>query len=442
MYPCRQEERLKEIFHSPIIEVQSKAAVPRLSEDGEGPRCFVEPKANMKRILFVDDDPAQIVLLRKAFAGLESEWETLFFRRPAEALEEARNRPFDAIITDMRMPGMTGADLLAVVREEVPSALRIILSGTVVENEASRAVGPAHMWLPKPCNVDFLYSVIERGTAWRAFLTEGRVADCVGRLETLPSVPQLYLSLVEELRSPDTSFRRVAEIIAQDPGMAAKLLKMVNSAFFGLNCTVTNLDQAVGILGLTMIKALVLSVKVFSEFDQRKIPEFSIDRLMNHSVAVSSMARTMVRAETKDRRLCDDAFVAGLLHDIGKLILADNMPKEYAGVLRSAAEDRNSLREGENKVFGATHAEVGAYLLALWGMPDPVVATAAYHHRPADGEEQGFGCVAAVHVADAFDRVVEDPLQGEPDVDAAYLQAIGKPDRVETWMDLCNVLTR
>ena len=75
-------------------------------------------------------------------------------------------------------------------------------------------------------------------------------------------------------------------------------------------------------------------------------------------------------------------------------------------------------------------------------MPDPVVAAAAYHHQPADAEEQGFGCVAAVHVADAFDRVAEDPLQGKPDMDEAYLHTIGKSDRVESWMDLCNVLTR
>jgi len=399
-------------------------------------------KAKMKRILFVDDDPMQIVLLRKALVRLEGEWDTLFFRRPEEALAEVRNRPFDAIVSDMRMPTMTGAELLAIVRDEFPRALRVILSATVDEKEASHAVGPAHMWLPKPCNVDFLYSVIERGTAWRDFLTDGRLADCIGRLDTLPSVPHLYLSLIEELRSPDTSFRRVAEIIAGDPGMAAKLLKMVNSAFFGLNRTVTNLDQAIGILGLATIKALVLSVKVFSEFDQRKIPEFSIERLMEHSVAVGSMARTIVRAETKDRALCDDAFVAGLLHDVGKLILADNMPKEYARVLRLTAEKDVSLREGEMEAFKATHAEVGAYLLALWGMPDPVVASAAYHHRPEGGDREGFSSLAAVHVADAFDRVADNPLQAAPDVDAGYLNAIGMSNRVESWMNACNILTR
>lgn len=396
----------------------------------------------MKRILFVDDDQAELLILERMLRSLQNEWEMAFVQSGREALVAMENSPFDAIVTDMQMPGMDGAELLEQVRREYPQVIRIVLSGAVDEDDAFRAVGPTHVWLPKPCNIEFLRSIIERAYTWREFLTDPDLARLIGGMKSLPSVPRLYVGLVEELRSPDTSFRDVADIISNDVGMAAKILKMVNSAFFGLNRRVSSLEQAISILGLKMIKALVLSVKVFTQFDQTKVSAFSIEELMNHSVATGSLARLIVRDETRSQNLADDAFMSGLMHDVGKLVLADNEPEGYDRMLARARQKELPSWMIELEEFGSTHADVGAYLLALWGLPDPIVTAAAYHHRPSDCAEKEFSSLTAVHVANILQQQ-EYPLPGagaQAAVEVKYLASLGLEDRLAKWSDLCGVL--
>jgi len=398
----------------------------------------------MVRILFVDDDKTDQLVLRRMLRLFEREWDMTFVQSGQEALEALSQAGFDAIVSDMQMPGMNGAELLEEVMKRYPGMVRIILSGEVREETTLRSVGSAQVWLPKPCNTDFLKHVIDRCCAWGDLLNSPDLKRLIGQMKSLPSVPHLYMRLVEELKSPDTSFRAVAGIVSSDVGMTAKILQMVNSAFFGFYQSISNLEQAISILGLNMIKALVLSVRVFSQFDPRKMAAFRIESLMSHSTAVGALARMIVRSETKDRKLGDDAFMAGMLHDAGKLVLAHNLPGKYTRVMQLAREKVLPLHVLERDEFGATHGDIGAYLLTLWGLPDPIVEAVAFHHRPAKAPSQAFGALTAVHAANVLEHQKAKGEQALPceKMDSDYFASLQIADRIAKWSDICHAIAR
>jgi putative nucleotidyltransferase with HDIG domain len=274
--------------------------------------------------------------------------------------------------------------------------------------------------------------------------TESRVRALVGEVDTLPSIPAVYLELLEELKNPETSFKSVGVIISRDVAMSAKILQLVNSAFFGFYRSVTSIDHAVGILGMKMIRSLVLSVKVFSQFDGAKMELFRIDALMNHSVATGALARIIARAQCKDAALAEDAFMGGMLHDVGKLVLAERAGGDYAKAVQLAAEKGVPPRQAERETFGVTHEDVGAYLLAHWGLPAVIVDTIAYHHRPSLSAGWSFGPLCLVHVANVLEHREHgaDKTGIRQDVDMAYLAEIGMADRLDKWAEICHVLAR
>ncbi len=232
---------------------------------------------------------------------------------------------------------------------------------------------------------------------------------------------------------------RVSEIISRDVGMTAKILQLVNSAFFGLpEPAATPLDAAC-FLGLTTIRALVLSIHVFSQFDAAAIRNFSVDQFTAHSWRTAQAAKKIAQLQHCSEPMPDQCFLAGLLHDVGQLILAAEMPRRYTVVLRAARETARPLWRVEQAEFGATHAEVGAYLLGLWGLPNPVVEAVALHHRPSQCVDRGFSPAFAVHVADALVHQSQPKADAEVlyEIDLPSLAALGLGDRLDVWKEQC-----
>jgi len=354
----------------------------------------------MKRILFVDDDPLVLDGLRRVFHPHTTEWQTSFADSGPQALEAMARCPFDAIITDLRMPGMDGNELLAEVRERHPQTVRIILSGQADRELTLKSTRNAHQYLSKPCDAATLKATIARASALRDVLHEPSLQALVGRARSLPSVPALYQDLMREFESPESSVNNLAGIIARDTAMTTKILQLANSAFFGASCRILNPKDAVLYLGFDTIKALTLTVKVFARFSSAGSC-FSVDALARHSVVTAAIARKIAKAVGLSVGEMEDSFLAGLLHDVGKLVLVDALPGKYAEVLRLAEAEGTSVLEAERKVFGTTHQEVGAYLLWLWGLPDPAVEAVAYHHCPNRCPGARVSPLTAVHIADA-----------------------------------------
>jgi len=390
----------------------------------------------MKRtILFVDDDPLVLSALRRMLRGLCGEWEMEFVAGAAEALERMAQMPFDVIVTDMRMPGMNGAELLEEVMRRHPRTVRIILSGYADKDLILKCVNSTHQYLSKPCDSLTIKAAVQRLCAFENPGEDEKLKQWVAQMKRLPSLPSLYVQIVEELNDPSATIEHIGEIVSQDLAMSAQFLKLVNSAFFGLSHTVSSPSEAAAYLGTDTIKALVLSIHTFSQFDDLNGCGFKLDALMHHSLRTAGRAREIAKLEDAGQKIGNECFVGGMLHDIGKLLMAANYPKDYERVTRLVAEEKISHRAAEEKIFDVNHASVGGYLLGLWGLPVTVVEAIALHHAPRRTSSLVFGALAAVHAANAFEYERDADLQsnGDAELDGAYLGELGLTHRVAAW---------
>jgi len=331
--------------------------------------------------------------------------------------------------------------LLGLVKDRFPQIVRIILSGQLDRDMTLRSVKVAHQLLAKPCDMEILREALQKTFALNRIVANNGIRRVVARIDTLPSMPSSCTDIMEELQSEDASIQKVAELIASDLGMTAKILQMVNSAFFGLYRQVTDVQGAVMLLGLDAIKALVLSINVFSAFNTRRIPFFDLEGLWQHSLAVGGYARQIMTLSRCDRELAATAFLSGMLHDIGKLVLAVNFSDTYRALLQTVPEASGDRLAQEREMIGTTHAEIGAYLMGLWGVEASILVAIGFHHSPLDSQETALGPLTAVHAANGFDYHLRHP-QGDDNgltehLDADYLDALGLTGTIEAWGMAC-----
>jgi HD-like signal output (HDOD) protein len=399
-----------------------------------------------RRILFVDDEPMVLKGLQRTLRKMRDVWEMAFTSSSKEALEILGSGTFDVIVSDLRMPEIDGMQLLAEVKSKHPEVIRIILSGQVEQDTTFKSVQVAHQSLSKPCDADILKQTLKELFALRNLLEDKSIKRIVSQTETLPSLPEVYTQVIHELQSSEPSVKKVGEIISTDMGMTAKILQVVNSAFFGLVRKINNPKEAVMLLGTETIKALVLSVKIFSEFNQKKFSWFNFDDLFDHSMSVSMFAQTISKQEHLDQNLVNNSLMAGMFHDLGKLILVTNFQKAYRKILTEARETGQNLWDLEKEEFGTSHSEIGAYLMGLWGLEYPVIEAIAYHHCPGKSLSNSTGLLTAVHFGDAYDRLKNssyDPNSGNGlrRLDREYLDNLGVASRLNNWQTVCKELT-
>lgn len=382
----------------------------------------------MPSILFVDDEPNVLAGLRRMLHGRRRQWEMSFCECGDAALDHLSKSPTDVVVSDMRMPGMDGAHLLARVQDLYPNTVRMILSGHSDQEMTLRAVGPAHRYLSKPCQPDTLVEAIESAIDLHARVVSPDVRKIIESVDTLPVLPEVYLELVEELRRPEASIESAGRIIASDLGMSAKILQLVNSSFFGLPVKITDVPHAVALLGLGVIRPLVLSTCVFEHYEEAELGGVSLASLANHSMRVATIARRIAESEKEEVGAEDssEVYLCGLLHDVGRLVLAQAQPNAYAELCQEAEADSTSLYLMERDAFGATHGEVGGLLLQLWGLPSHLVEAVALHHEPIASPTTTFGTLTCIHAAESI-------IDAEATWDINYLRRVGKLERVELW---------
>jgi HD-like signal output (HDOD) protein/CheY-like chemotaxis protein len=398
----------------------------------------------MTRIIFVDDEPRVLDGIRRFLYPMRDEWQLQFAGSGSQALEIMSLNPFDVIVTDVRMPGMDGTELLSQVRKLYPGAVRIILSGQSDRDLTLKAAVSAHQYLSKPCDAESLKLTIMRAVALKATFTDPSLQTLVSGAGTLPSIPSLYVELINRLEDPDGCAQDVANVIAKDTAMTAKILQLSNSAFFGLSRRISDPRDAVLYLGLDTVKALALSVKVFSQFTVRPVSRFSIEDLGKHTMLTGILARKIAIAEGLKKNDVEDSFMAGLLHDIGKLVLVSAAPGKYERAMRFAEANGVHRRDAEQKIFGTTHSEIGTYLLWLWGLPDNVVEAVAYHHTPGSCPARRLGPLTAVHAANvlAHEKDTAAARAPLPVLDTEYLEHLGLAASVPTWRTLIEQAAR
>jgi HD-like signal output (HDOD) protein/CheY-like chemotaxis protein len=331
-------------------------------------------------ILFVDDEASMLSGLRRMLYARRSRWDMTFALGAEEALATLGARSCDVIVSDYRMPGMDGAALLQVVRDRYPGTARLILSGHTDEEDLLKVLLLAHQFLNKPCQQDELLAAIERVISLRAAFVNETVRGEVEGIESLPSPPSTLRDLFAVLDSADASVASVARVIEQDPAATARVLQVVNSSSFMVSRRIGDVSQAVSLLGLRNVRALVLMHDLVRSFDaEESLPADWVRRLTKHSVETSRLARHLAGGAD----WADDAFAAGLLHEIGQLVLASCRPAAFNVHLAAWMENAGPLGAIESETFGVTHAAAGGYLLGLWGLPLPVIEAVLAHDTAA-----------------------------------------------------------
>jgi HD-like signal output (HDOD) protein/ActR/RegA family two-component response regulator len=389
----------------------------------------------MKKILFVEDNELLLELYGAMLDSERDNWQTYLAPNGEAALKLLHQTIFDVVVSDMQMPGMNGIELLTQVRNLHPQTSRIIISGCADQAEAADSLNCTHLFIAKPFEAKTLRDTLMRIGSLDSYLKDDKLRGLAGKMHTLPSFPTLYMEILRELESPNTSIQRIADIVAKDPAISAKVLRMANSAAIGLSERVTDVADAVQQLGMTTVRSLVLSAQVYGSYAPGRVKEFSADALWNQLMKCADLARTIMRRDRAAVADAEDAFTAGMLHDIGKLMLADSLPKEFAEALELAAKEGIPQVQAEQSVFGADHAGLAAYLFGLWGLPASIVEAVAFHHTPQQSDLKQCSALTAVHVASAF--LSES---GEAPVNRDYLTEIGVADRLNDWQETAEEL--
>lgn len=391
----------------------------------------------MKRILFVDDEVNVLDGLKRTLRPMRKKWEMAFASSGEEALLLLEQSPFDVIVTDMRMPGMDGATLLELVREKSPGMLRIVLSGYTELQASLRAVPVAHQFLLKPCDPEMLNACIGRATSLGDVLNSRMLTSLVGSLRDLPSLPRVFEELKAALSPPHATSEKIVQIIEQDVALSAKLLQLVHSAFFGLARDVVDLKTAVTCLGIPVLHDLVLTLKVFRAFTPNEfVSEDYLESFHRHAHLTARIAADIARSAKLSRVVS----LAALLHDVGKLVIAERTPAHFARALvQSECEDR-PLFDTEEKLTRISHAEVGAYLLSLWGLPYPIVEAIAHHHHPGRAPSKGLNMVTMVYAANllAHEREAAEKGSAPPQFDMEFLQSCGVVELLPEWRKIAE----
>lgn len=388
------------------------------------------------KVLFADPEPNMLDGHKRLLRSQRPKWKGLYATSGTAALEllAAYNPVF--LVTELGLKTLDGTELLSHAQKFFPETVRIVLSSESDPEAESilRATQSAHQFLVKPCKPETLLAKIEQACLLRRLLRNPALAKIIGGIPHLPSLPPLYYELLGALDSENASLEDIGNIIARDVSMTTRVLHLVNSAFFGLPRRVATPQEAAILLGINIIKSLVLYVKLFFTAPDSPIPGLSLDEIWAHSTLTASLAREITREMGGDRRQLEEAMLGGMLHDVGKLLILDQASYLRA-TQRRMEEEKLPFWQAEYREHEASHAEIGAYLLGIWGLPDVTVLTVACHHRPLQIPPEGFSPVTAVHVANAL---LETRAGRPTKVDSEYLGFLGLTDHMKEWETMAD----
>lgn len=384
----------------------------------------------MTSVLFVDDEPKVLRGIENALRALGCNWELCFVERGRTALDMLSRTSFDAIVSDMRMPEMNGAELLREVQTRYPETIRLVLSGFAEFEATLRAIPVAHHFLLKPCDGETLMNAVERGLLLKRHVNDPDLRREMGSITGLPPLPRTYAALTAELARDPWELVDVVRIVERDPSIVANAFRLANSSALARRRTVTNVREAVLWIGTNMLKNVILAAETFPAFAQSGVPRSLFEEIEREAALCGAVASRLV----DEKFMSENAFLAGALHDTGRLVLALKNPEAYADVMRQAKTSGPSLEALERANFGMTHSAAGAFLLGSWGLPYPVAEAVAWHHCPSQVVGKRIDVIGAVHIADVL--VAEHFDRGDAVLDEQYLDRVGGRKHLDRWRKL------
>ena len=388
-----------------------------------------------RRILFLVKNPADV----PNFSDFRLEWEVNIALNSENALQALLRDPFEAVIFEANFSGQLDLSFLAAASARAPQVSRLLLCD-LADIKSVKNDGTVQQFLVRPTAAEAVISAALRARLLNNWMSDPALKQLFVQMRKLPSIPAIYFRLLELMKSPDTDMDDIGKAIANDPGLTVRVLQMANSPFLGLGRSISNAAEAVGFLGIERTKSLVLLAQAFSMGAEAQQAAFPVDKLWRHSLLTGDFARRIARTEMREARIAEESYTGGVLHDVGKLMLAANLPKEYGSVLRRSQNENRSVDAIEREVLGSTHAELGACALTVWGLPAGIVEAIAYHHQPDKNPSKMFSPTVAVHAANAIAHELHaEP--GEPSagkLDKYHLDDLGFAKRTDSWRELCR----
>ncbi|OVE78015.1 hypothetical protein BVX99_00925 [bacterium F16] len=378
-----------------------------------------------RNVLFVDDEPNVLSGLRRLLFSEKKHWDMHFANSGSEALVLMEGRTFDVVVSDLRMPKMDGIQFLEAVKERHPKCIRFILSGYADKDMLLRSIGPTHQFLTKPCDPDLLKSKIRRALDLRRLFMEEKAPQILKAITRVPILPMVYKELTTLIQSGQANASNIAEVISRDIGISAKILQLVNSAFFGLPRSVSDVSTAVSLLGLETITGVIMTVNAFDSFTETEVQELGLDSLYNHSILTGYYSQFICKELMHDKKAAEEAQLAGMTHDVGKLLFMKSGSTLWSKLYAQSRHENLDLWTLERKELSITHAELGAYLLGVWGMADNITEAVAFYHVPSKCCNQGLSVLTAVHLANVLSKCDSlDAFRRHPGLDRSYLSKI------------------
>lgn len=381
------------------------------------------------RILFVDDEPLMREFYSMVGSLLGSDYEVFTAGGGKEGLEFLKKTPVDIVVSDLVMPEMNGQEFMGAVSREHPESMRIVISSHEDQLTVAQCLMFGHRYFSKPFDLKNLAAVLKRICHLKHQVGSEKLKRVIAGLGSLPTPPRVYFRLTQAVNSPYSSMEEIGGIVQEDPSLTLKLLQISNSAYFAVSRKIVTPMEAVQIVGLQVLRALVLCIHAFKFYQDKKFKSISSTELWEHSLRTATAARKLARYENLSETACEEAFVSGLLHDIGKLVLAANADADYEVLMERSRTEGTPVDQLEWEIFGATHAQIGAYLLGLWGLPEPVVSNVELHHSLDLNANSGFTPAAAIHIAQFLERSPNRISQ----LDTRFLKMSGVDSRVSEW---------
>jgi HD-like signal output (HDOD) protein len=357
-----------------------------------------------RTVLCASDDAGVAAEVKERLHTDEHRWQFRCAGTSQEALEALSSGAVDALITPMSMAAPDGVNLLEYTHTHFPAVARLVLEGETSGPVQIAGVGPLTQTLSKPCTPRTLEAAVELVLGLRELIASEYLRTLFGAQESLAKPPAVYTRLVELSQDPQSTADDVVQLVQQDVGLTAEVLRLVNSAFYGQSDKVKDLSWAVVLLGLDTLKSLALAGVAFRP--GAPLPEgLNSDELATRAVRASVTAQKVSRREHWGPETTSELSLAALLAEVGLLVLAPGEPDGWA-LLRDQREELPSAAL-ERDAFGCTVGEASAYLLGLWGFPvGAVAATAAQPLDLSDPETIAGAAPAALAVAFAHRKAL------------------------------------
>ncbi len=344
-----------------------------------------EPRAGGRAALIyvVDDDPEVIRALVALIPSLHSHWEVRGFTSGKEVLAEVQRDPPHLVLVGERIASVNGGGLLQLVGQHAPRAVRILIGAYPTD---ARKLAAAHQYLEPPFEPRDLDQRLGQALAAQAALETPGLGTLIAGLAAFPALPCVYADLVSELGDERGSLDRAEQLLNQDGGALTRVLQAANSLVFGGTLRISDTRAALFHLGTLNVQALVMSLHMFEGYQRASFPEMPAELLWRHSCSTAWLARELCRRALGEAA-AHEAFFAGLTHDLGCLILMENHPGAFRELCQRAQHSGQPLPEAERETFHLAHEDLSAFMLRLWGMPEPVVTAVTHYNAPWEAPE-------------------------------------------------------